>query len=1225
MRILIDVQACQIEGNRVRGIGRYALALIKEILEIGNTHEFVLLANRSLTNISHQFCSELLDSHRQIFYCEWYSPGALCAENIENKCNRLIAKHIRDYAIQRLQPQLVYIPSFFDGFRDDSVLGISNSNQFIPIVVTHYDLIPLSQSEIYLDHSPAYNKFYRAKVEEIKSAEILFTISNFVAKEAEQILGLPSERIVNISSACDQKIFNPTKACPGGGVELPSGISINFILYCGAADPRKNLKRLIQAYALLPITLQQKYQLVLVGSFNQYELTNLNCLISELKLKKANVLITGYVNDALLAELYRSAAVFVYPSLHEGFGLPALEAMCCGAVVIGSNSTSVAEVINEPQALFDPCDIINIKDTLEKALTDPIYRKLLLTNALKQMQNYSWQKSAFKALSCMEELILTRGDYAIKSLPWLGIVAERNKWYRNLIEEISEVVQHSKQSDVNTELLAEAIAFTELQSDPIERKNFINSSNLNYRVEGPYDSSYSLSILNRHFALELSKRIHNVSLFATEGPGDYKPDALFIDNHPDIGMLAETSKRIKVELNDIVSRNLYPPRVTDMQGRINMLHAYGWEETGFPSSWVHDFNQHLHGITVMSEHVRKVLIDNGVYVPISVCGVGCDHLMNVEPEPFQILNLRSYRFLHVSSCFPRKGVEELIVAYGFAFSINDDVSLIIKTFPNPHNNIHKLLEIARAGNDYYPHVIIIEDDLSSSKIKYLYDQVNCLVAPSKAEGFGLPLVEAMLQGIPVIATGWSGQLDFCSIDTAWLIDYSFEFANTHFGLWGSLWAKPNVQHLTMLMKQLYTGDPNRVQEKCVAAKTFVKHNYLWKDVVDRVEKHLNNVLSTPQKIEFDIAWISTWNIRCGIASYSANLIASINSNIDIYASRSNYLVEQDSACVKRCWDIGDGNLLELQQKITERNHDAVVIQFNFGFFSPESLYDLILSLRNKNIKIFIFMHSTIDPEDKQKLALFNFIKSLNYCDRVLVHTPADLNRLKGHGLIANCTLFPHGIPFHSVQPMNIAKSLGSGSKYKFNIASYGYFLPHKGLLELIKAVRMLIDDGINVKLHMLNAEYPAEISASAIKDALNLIDSLSMQQNVALDTSYSSDINSLDKLAAMDFVVYPYQSTGESASGAVRLGLASGAHVLVTPLPIFDDVSSVTFRLPGESSEMIYKGLHEFINKYHEKDQSIINIENNSISWRDQYQFSKLGIRLYGMIAAVVNSAEKVN
>lgn len=1222
MRILIDLQTCQIEGNRVRGIGRYALALIKAILEIGNAHQFILLANRSLTNIRHQFSSELLDSCSQIFYCEWYSPGALSAEGLENKCNRLIAQHIRDYAIQRLQPQLVYIPSFFDGFHDDSVLGI-NSNQVIPTVVTHYDLIPLVQSEIYLDLLPEYNKFYRAKIEEIKSAEILFTISNFGAKEAEQILGLPSERIVNVSSGCDQTIFNPTKV--GVGVENPHGISTNFILYCGAADPRKNLKRLIQAYALLPIVLQQKYQLVLAGSFNKYELIDLNCLISELKLKKDNVVITGYINDALLAELYRHAAVFVFPSLHEGFGLPALEAMCCGAVVIGSNSTSVAEVINEPQALFDPYDIISIKDTLEKSLTDPIYRKLLLTNALMQAQNYSWQKSASKALSCMEELIATRVDYAIKHLSWLGIVEERNKWYRNLIDEISEVVQHSKEPDVKMELLAEAIAFTELQSDPIERKNFINSSNLNYRVEGPYDSSYSLAILNRHFALELSKRIHNVSLFATEGLGDYKPDSIFIDNHPDIGMLAETSKRIKVELNDIVSRNLYPPRVTDMQGRINMLHAYGWEETGFPSAWVHDFNQHLHGITVMSEHVRKVLIDNGVYVPISVCGVGCDHLMNVEPEPFQILNLRSYRFLHVSSCFPRKGVEELIMAYGFAFSINDDVTLIIKSFPNPHNNIHKLLEIARAGNDNFPHVIIIEDDLSSSKIKYLYDQVNCLVAPSKAEGFGLPLAEAMLQGISVIATGWSGQLDFCSIDTAWLIDYSFEFANTHFGLWGSLWAKPNVQHLTLLLKQLYTEDPNRVQEKCVAAKTFVKHNYLWKDVVDRVEANLNNVLSIPRKNELDIAWISTWNVRCGIASYSANLIAAINSNIDIYAPRSGNLVEQDSAYIKRCWDLGGGDLLELQQNIVDRNHDAVVIQFNFGFFSPECLYDFILALRSKNIKIFIFMHSTIDPEDKPKLALLNFIKSLKYCDRVLVHTPADLNRLKDYGLVANCSLFSHGIPFYSVQSVNFAKPLGAGSKYLFNIASYGYFLPHKGLFELIKAVRMLIDDGINVNLHMLNAEYPAEISALAIKDALHLIDSLSMQRNVVLDTSYSADSDSLEKLSGMDFVVYPYQSTGESASGAVRLGLASGSPVLVTPLPIFDDVSSVTYRLPGESSEMLFKGLREFIKKYHKNDQVLRNIEHNVISWRDQHQFSKLGIRLYGMIRAIVNSAEEVN
>ena len=89
--------------------------------------------------------------------------------------------------------------------------------------------------------------------------------------------------------------------------------------------------------------------------------------------------------------------------------------------------------------------------------------------------------------------------------------------------------------------------------------------------------------------------------------------------------------------------------------------------------------------------------------------------------------------------------------------------------------------------------------MTDQQIKSLLIQANVLVTPSKGEGFGLPIGEAMRLGIPVITTGWGGQLDFCTNQNSWLIDYKFVFSNSHFNIEQSYWAEPSRNHLSQLL------------------------------------------------------------------------------------------------------------------------------------------------------------------------------------------------------------------------------------------------------------------------------------------------------------------------------------------------------------------------------------------------------------------------------------------
>lgn len=165
-----------------------------------------------------------------------------------------------------------------------------------------------------------------------------------------------------------------------------------YILAVCTLEPRKNLVRLVRAYALLPNTLRQKYSLVLVGKsgWNNQEL---NQTIRDLNLTD-KVKMTGFVQDQDLPYFYNGAAVFAYPSLYEGFGLPPLEAMSCGAPVLTSKVSSLTEVVEDAALTVDPYNEEEIARHLKSILTSSKIAQSLREKGLAQAKKFSWDKAA---------------------------------------------------------------------------------------------------------------------------------------------------------------------------------------------------------------------------------------------------------------------------------------------------------------------------------------------------------------------------------------------------------------------------------------------------------------------------------------------------------------------------------------------------------------------------------------------------------------------------------------------------------------------------------------------------------------------------------------------------------------------------------------------------------------------------------------------------------------
>ena len=633
MRIVIDMQGAQTR-SRFRGIGRYSTAIAQAIAQNSNGHEVWLVLNgrlRDAISAVRAVFEGLIPTERIVVFDV---PPLVSSESPTNLWRRRASELIRESFIEELQPDVVYITSLFEGaYLCDAVLSIGTLSSHVPTAVILYDLIPLLDQENYLP-SIWVRQWYMDKVENLMRADLLFSISEHSRQEAIGALEIEGERIVTISTAhTDNFRLYPHDEVAYQSLSSRYNINMPFIMYNGALESRKNLDRLLVAFSLLPPELRLCHQLIFVGKVAKVDHQRLMHLAQKIGIHEQFVL-TGHVPDEDLVALFSHCTLFVFPSLHEGFGLPALEAMACGAPTIGSNVTSIPEVIGRADALFDPKNPEDIAAKIIKALTDRDFRQSLRQHALVQATKFSWDICAKRAIAALEQLYESNHpSQPSQSSDWTEIADKRDQGYRRLIKAIAAIPREPVgPSEEDLILCANCIAANQTITERVARANKLPEQQITWRVEGPFDSSYSLALLNRETALALDDLGHHVVLHSTEGPGDFLPNAKFLRVNPVIAALHARSLEISSANAEVTSRNLYPPRVADMDCRCNLLHHYAWEESGFPREWVEDFNDHLQGMTCLSRHVEKIMIDHGVTVPMSVSGCGVDHWERIEPD-----------------------------------------------------------------------------------------------------------------------------------------------------------------------------------------------------------------------------------------------------------------------------------------------------------------------------------------------------------------------------------------------------------------------------------------------------------------------------------------------------------------------------------------------------------------------------------------------------------------
>jgi glycosyltransferase involved in cell wall biosynthesis len=608
-----------------------------------------------------------------------------------------------------------------------------------------------------------------------------------------------------------------------------------------------------------------------------------------------------------------------------------------------------------------------------------------------------------------------------------------------------------------------------------------------------------------------------------------------------------------------------------------------------------------------------------------------------------------------------------IVLYTASFDPRKNQSGLIRAFarlPLSIRNEYQLVFIGESSAETFESLTAygISVGLARQDLRFLgrvpdtelvqfYNICDLFVFPSKWEGLGLPVLEAMSCNAPVIASGTTSISEAVGYEEALFDPHDIDSiaAKMEQSLRDSTFRADLKAHGVRHVQE-YTWERTAERALSALAATVVSARQGFRTPStststcchDGVEYALRGNVEIKELLEDQvldvsycgavneaqisepkngplrkIGWITTWGTRCGIASYARNLLDTGAFNAIVFAPYADEIFDDGDYPVIRCWRQGKGDdLLELSKAVEREDPTDLFIQFNYGLFQFQAFNTFIHRQVWNGRKVFITLHSTTDQANDPSFKLAYIRRALSQASALFVHSYADVQRLAEIGLKDNVILVPHGVRSYGYPCEMMAKR-------RKTIATYGFFLPGKGLLEIVDALALVLNRGLDIELLMVNAEYPDPegLSRDLIAAVEDRILELDIVEKVTLITDYLSDWRSIELLRSADLIVFPYQRTGESASGAVRMGLVSGRPVAVTPIPIFDDVRDAVFSLRGCTPEEIADSLIETLERIDYDRQSMSATLSAAERWRIVNDINNIG-KFLGCSIARLGEAE---
>jgi glycosyltransferase involved in cell wall biosynthesis len=306
----------------------------------------------------------------------------------------------------------LFFPMFLRGLRPDLVHIPLNRVPLLmirPYVVTIHDMANLYFDEDRTSTFRMQLRRYRFRRGLVRASRVI-AVSDATRRDVESQMGVPPNRIRRVYNAPDPGFLAPDATDPGTRHRILERYQINypFLLYAGNIRRHKNVPRLVEAFAVLREELSahpiySELRLVIIGdTISQYPAVRQAVIKSKME---QVVRFLGFVPFETLRCFYESAAAFVFPSRYEGFGLPPLEAMACGAPVVTSNVSSLPEVVDDAAMLVNPENVFDIARGIKEVLLNSDVREELVRRGRRQAARFSWETTARQVLEIYKEAV----------------------------------------------------------------------------------------------------------------------------------------------------------------------------------------------------------------------------------------------------------------------------------------------------------------------------------------------------------------------------------------------------------------------------------------------------------------------------------------------------------------------------------------------------------------------------------------------------------------------------------------------------------------------------------------------------------------------------------------------------------------------------------------------------------------------------------------------------